>query len=182
MPSVKRSFRKSKGKLKAIISGQKESLLVQDAKNCTTRSRPDTEHIKHKSYRTITKDQNGNIIPDRYKSGIGWCKSCNANYDYECNNMAIEIFKTLNIKIKESDKRKVQFNIKDLKLVEEFCKENNDNTIKQNIVKYLMNCYNARQYYQEHCIYDLNPDNANLIDSHQYYIQQLLNVVNECNK
>ena len=175
----KKSFRKSRGKLN--IQSNQAVRLIKNAKKCTTSSRPDKSNIQHKDYRKITVDRNEQIIPDRYKSDIDWCKSCNSNYDYECDRMSTELRTIIYGKIPHSqDGRKMGFSTKGIEDVSAYCLTEQDKELKQNILNYLNNCLNAREYYQENCIYDVNNKNTNLEDSHQYYISKLIEAVQNC--
>ena len=81
---------------------------------------------------------------------------------------------------RSQDGRKMGFSTKNIEDVSAYCLTEQDKELKQNILNYLNNCLNAREYYQENCIYDVDNKNTNLEDSHQYYISKLIEAVQNC--
>jgi hypothetical protein len=154
------------------------------SKQCTTKTKPKKEVIQHPSYREVVFNQHKKIIPNRFKSTTEWCSNCNNNYNKECDKMASYMFNNKivkRLKAKDETNIKESFSIHDLDEVNKFCTTNENKTIKDNIINYLKSCLKTRLYYQNNCIYDTD-DIENKLDSHIYYINKLIEVIDNCSK
>jgi len=126
-PPIKRTRSKSYRKLRKEHSNRTK-ILAFKSKKCNTSDKPSDKHIQHETYRETTYNLTDQIIPNKFKSNIAWCESCNSDYNLACHLMAQFLFNN-QIAIKainnnNSSKNPLQkesFNIKNIKELKAYC-------------------------------------------------------------